>query len=149
MKTWQIEDSNRNTCRSSQEWLCLSRGRWPPHAPFRQNSLRIYPTKSIKSKNKQNQTPSLPSGKEINNNLSREREEEKQYTGRGKHVSDGLRNHGGVFVDDEFETLGANQLHRVFLPHLPLPTNPKHQDSDYLSFSDSDSYSDSLSLSAC
>lgn len=42
----------------------------------------------------------------------------KPFTRRGEHVADGLRNHGGIFVDDELETLGADQLHRVFLPHL-------------------------------
>lgn len=41
-------------------------------------------------------------------------------TRRGEHVANGLRNHGRVLVDDEFEALRADQFHGVFLPHLLL-----------------------------
>ena len=40
-----------------------------------------------------------------------------KLTRRSEHVADGLGDHGGVFVDDELEALGADQLHCVFLPH--------------------------------
>lgn len=42
----------------------------------------------------------------------------REKTWRGEHVVDGLGNHGGIFVDDEFEALGADQLNHVLLLHL-------------------------------
>ena len=40
--------------------------------------------------------------------LKRNTRESKNPTGRSEHVTDGLRNHGGFFIDYEFEALGAD-----------------------------------------
>lgn len=39
-----------------------------------------------------------------------------------KHVADGLGDHGSLLVNDELEALGANQLHRLLVPRVLLPS---------------------------